>query len=164
MKNIWEYLKALARSVGNIILRYPLAAALTVIVVVGAIILTIFGKPIQIGGILGSLWGKKQPDLRGVPPVERKDETGKPIPPGEPDKNGFVQAPASLTVKDQGLFGDPNTVTIVHPDKGDVKILLPVGVKNKDVKEVVEVKSDVYEVRNHDKGVDTKSILKSLGS
>lgn len=159
-----EYLKRLGASIWAFTLKYPLAIAVTAAVVVGAFFLALSGKQIQIGGILGKLWGRKEPDLRGVPPQDRKDADGKTIQPGESDDKGFVQAPVAVAIKDQGIFGDPKTVTVVHPDKGEVTILLPTGVKNKDVKEVIEVTPDVYEVKNHDHGVDTADVLKTLGA
>jgi hypothetical protein len=159
-----EYLKNLAKSVGKFLIRYPLATALTVVVIIGAIVLAAFGKNIQIGGILGKLWGKEKPNLRGVPPTDRKDASGQIIQPGQSDDKGFVQAPVSTTIKDKGLFSDPNVITVIHPDKGEIDILLPEGVKNKDVKEVTEVSPNVFEVKNHDHGVKTDDILKTLGT
>jgi len=166
LKWLWEYVKALIKSVGRWLVRYPLAAAATVLVVVGAVLLLVMGKDVQIGGILGKLFGKdkggKGGNARGVPPKDRVDGEGKPIPPGESDEKGFVQAPV-YEIKEPGLFDDPDTVTIVHPDKGKVVIDLPKGVRNKDVKDVVEIEPDVYEVRNNDEGVDAGALLKELG-
>lgn len=161
---LWNYIRAFFTALGRWLVRYPLAAALTVLLVVGAVFLLAAGKNIQIGGIIGKLFGKKgKKNLRGVPPKGRVDEDGKPIQPGESDERGFVQAEPIRGVKKPGLFDDPNTVIVVHPEKGAVKIDLPKGVKNKDVKEVVEIEPDVYEVRNNDSGADTGSLLKALG-
>jgi hypothetical protein len=159
-----EYFKKLGKSILNIFLRYPLACAVTVFLVVAAIAMAAAGKQLQIGGILAKLWGKKAPDIRGIPPQDRKDADGKTIQPGESDDKGFVQAPVSVEIKDPGIFGDPKVVTVVHPDKGEVKILLPDGVKNKDVKEVTEISPDIYEIKNHDSGVNTDDLLKTLGA
>lgn len=161
---IWEYLKAFSKAIGRWLVRYPLAAAAAAAVIVGAVFLLLMGKNVQIGGLLGKLFGKKKvPNARGVPPEGRVDDDGKPIRPGESDGKGWVQAPAIEEIKKPGLFDDPDTITIVHPEKGDVKIDLPEGVKNSDVREVVEIEPDVYEVRNNDKGADTKKLLNVLG-
>jgi len=163
LKWIWEYLKAVVSSVGKWFIRYPLAAASAILVIAGGVMLLIMGKDVQIGGLLGKLFGKnKNSNARGIPPKDRIDKDGKPIQPGQSDESGYVQAPV-YEIKDPGFFDDPDTVTIIHPDKGKVVIDLPKGVKNKDVKEVVEMAPDIYEIRNNDKGVDAGSLLKDLG-
>lgn len=159
---VWEYVKSFLKSLGKWIIRYPLAAAATIIMVVGAILMLLMGKKFQLGGLLGKLWGKKKENLRGVPPEDRVDKDGKPIQPGESDDKGYVQAPIS-DIKKLGLFDDPKTITVIHPEKGELVIDLPEGVKNEDVKEVVEIEPDVYEVRNNDTGVDTGELLSILG-
>lgn len=164
MRWLWDYLKALAKSVGKWLLRYPLAAAATVFIVAAGVALILMGKDVQLGGIIGRLFGReKGKNVRGVPPEGRRDEKGEPIPPGESDEKGYVQAPVSTEIKKPGLFDDPDTIVVVHPEKGEVVIDLPEGVKNKDVREVVEIRPDVYEVRNNDKGVNTDDLLKTLG-
>lgn len=164
LKWIWTYVKALTSAVEKWLFRYPIAAAVSAAVIAGGVALLVAGKDVQIGGILGKLFGK-QPgqNARGVVPKDRTDAQGQPIQSGQSDEKGWVQAPVHTDIKDPGLFDDPNTVTVVHPDKGKVVIDLPKGVTNKDVKEVVEVAPDVYEVRNNDKGVDADALLKGLG-
>lgn len=160
-KSVWEYIKI----AGKWIIRYPLAIAVTVLLVVGSVFLLISGKNVQLGGVLGKLFGKTpEINARGVVPPERVDESGKPIPVGESDELGFVQAPVIKKIKEPGIFDDPSVLTIEHPEKGEVKIELPKGVRNSDVKEVIEISPDVYEVRNDDSGVDYDSLLKSLDS
>ena len=164
LKWLLKYVGSFFRSVGRWFIRYPIAATISIIVIVVAVILTVVGKDIQIGGLLGKLFGREsKPNARGIPPKERVNEDGTPILPGESDDRGFVQSPALKTIKTPGLFDDPKTITIVHPDKGDVKIDLPKGVENKDVREVVEIEPDVYEVRNNDSGVDLNDLLDVLG-
>jgi len=159
LKGVWEWLKALGKRVGTIFVRYPLAAAATVFLVVAAIAVAASGKTLQIGGILQKLWGTKKPEsLRATVAEDRKDEDGAPIGPGKSDDKGFVQSPVSTEIVDPGMFSNPGTVTVVHPEKGKVTIELPEGVKNKDVHEVVEVSPDVYEVKNRDKGVPAKKL------
>lgn len=159
-QSVWNYIKV----IGKWMVRYPLAIAATVLLVVGSILLLAFGKNVQLGGILGKLFGKENnTNARGVPPPGRTDENGKVIQPGESDEKGFVQAPALKAIKDPGLFDNPNVLVIEHPEKGEVRIELPKGVKNSDVKEVIEIEPDVYEIRNNDSGVDYDDILDSLG-
>lgn len=158
---LWKWIKKIA----NFTLRYPFAVAATVLIVVGAIFLKGFGANFQIGGLLGKLWGTKKPDVRNVPPEERKDKDGEPIPVGESDDKGFVQAPATKTIKKPGLFSDPDAVVIVEPDGKKKKIPLPKGVKNSSVKEVVEIKPNIYEVKNNDSSnVNTTSLIEMLDS
>lgn len=159
LKGVWEWIQAAGRSVLKFAVRYPLALAGTVLLVVAAIAMAASGKTFQIGGLLSKLWGSKKPEnLRAVVPEDRKKEDGTPIPPGQSDDKGFVQSPVSTEIVDPGMFSNPGTVTVVHPEKGKVVIDLPEGVKNSDVHEVVEVSPDVYEVRNKDKGVPVKKI------
>jgi hypothetical protein len=159
MKKFWTYLKSLGRRLFQLAIRYPLATAATVFVVIGAVLLMIFGKrEIQIGGILGKLWGKKPIESRVIPPEERTNPDGTPILPGQSDKEGFVQALPTTTIKKPGLFSDPKIVIIESGGK-EVKIPLPTGVKNKDVAEVTIIKPDVVEVKSLDKGVSTTQLV-----
>jgi hypothetical protein len=147
-------------------LKYPFAVIGTVLLVVFAVVLAVFGQKMQIGGLLGLLWGKKNetdPNVRVLPPPGRVDKDGKPIPAGESDDKGWTQAPVNVVLKDPGIFSDPNVLVITHPDKGEVKIPLPEGVKNADVKQVVEVAPNVYQLSNNDKGVDAGKLLEDLG-
>lgn len=158
-----SYVKAFFRRLYEIALKYPLAVAGTVVLVAAAVFCAMGGKTLQIGGLLGSLWGKKPgPDVRTLPPPDRKDDQGKPILPGQSDDKGWVQAPVSLDVKNPGIFSDPKKIVVVHPEKGEVEIPLPIGVKNSDVKSVIEVSPNVYQVRNNDHGVDVDSLLEVL--
>lgn len=146
-------------------LKYPVAVIGTILLVALAIFLAVFGQRIQIGGLLGLLWGKKDgtdPNVRVLPPPGRVDKDGKPIPAGESDDKGWTQAPVNVEIKEPGIFSDPNVITVTHPDKGEVKIPLPEGVKSKDVKQVVEVAPNVYQVRNNDKGTDAGKLLEEL--
>lgn len=161
------WLKSLLYSVGNFFIRYPLATAATAVVVVGAVLLAVFGQKVQIGGVLGWLWGRTHPrDLPNapavIPPPGRIDDKGDPIPPGTPDDGGWTQAPVVLPIKDPGILSDPTTVTVTHPDGKDVTIPLPKGVKNTDVQQVIMVAPNVYQIANKDTGVDAGQILEDL--
>ena len=162
------WLSAMLYSVGNFFIRYPLATAATLLVVAGAVFLMCFGQKVQVGGVLGWLWGRvhprNQPNAPAVvtPPPGRVDDKGQVIPPGQSDDKGYVQVPVVLPIKDPGLLSDPTTLVVVHPDGQEVTIPLPTGVKNKDVKEVVLVAPNVYQISNNDKGVDAGKILEDL--
>jgi len=163
LKFIWKYIKAVGKTIGKWMLRYPLAAAAAVFLIVFALFVALSGNQLQMGGLIGKLFGKKkQPNTRDVPPEKRTDENGKPITPGESDDKGFVQTSTNLEIVEPTIFSDPDTIIVKHPEKGKIKIDLPQGVKNKDVKEVVLVKPNVIEIKNNDKGVDTKKILEFL--
>jgi hypothetical protein len=164
---VWQYMKAIASSLWKWLLRYPVLIPVTILLITLAVFGILIGQKIQIGGILGKLWGKKPKDnKRAVPPEDRVDEDGKPIQPGESDDKGYVQAPVKTNIKDPGIFSDPNEVVIEDPDEGDVVIVLPKGVKNSDVKEVIRIKPKVYEVKNNDGGTsvhELDSIIDELG-
>lgn len=165
MDKVGQYLKALGKSIFQFTLRYPLAIAATVLLVILAIAMAAAGKTFQIGGLLGKLWGKSSqpdPNIRVIPPEDRIDQNGNVILPGQSDDKGFVQSPASIDIKDPGMFSDPTTITIIHPDKGEVVIPLPTGVQNQDVKQVIEITPNTYQIINHDKGVDPKKVLDIL--
>lgn len=158
------WVKSTAYAVGNFFIRYPLATAATVLLLVGAVALAVLGVRVQLGGLLGRLWGRKQPDGPVVlpPPPGRVDDKGAPIPPGQPDEGGFVQVPVVLPIKPPGILSDPSTVTVNHDGK-DVVLPLPKGVRNEDVKEVIVVSPNVYQVANSDRpSVDTKKLLEDL--
>lgn len=160
-QKVWSYLKAGFKFVLNLALRYPLATIATILLVIFAISVLVYGGPVfQIGGLLEKIWGTK-PRLKinaRVSVVPGRTENGKLINPGESDSGGYVQAPVATNIKKPGILSNPNTITIEDPD-GDVTFDLPTGVKNTDVVEVIVVKPDVKEVKNNDSGVDTKEIL-----
>jgi hypothetical protein len=166
MKKLWLYLKALGKRLFQIIIRYPLATALTVLLVIGTMFLLIFGQKVQIGGLLGSIWGKKKINSRAIPPEDRKDKDGKPIQPGESDDKGYVQAPVSTKIKEPTIFSDPNVVEIEEQNGEVKKIPLPTGVSNTDVREVTKISPNIYEVKNKDKGTkkeELSTLIELLG-
>jgi hypothetical protein len=161
---LWGYIKSFFLRVGQLCIRYPLATAATLILICLAISMAIFGKQFQIGGILGRLWGKKEsPDDPILhPPSGRVDpSTGKVIEPGQPDPGGFVQ-PMPVVIKDPGILSDPNKITVIDPSGKSVDVKLPTGVKNEDVKQVIMVAPNVFQIANHDSGVDAGKLLEDL--
>jgi hypothetical protein len=165
MTFIWTWIKKICVAIGNLILRYPLAAAASVFLIAVAIAAACLGNTLQIGGLLGWLWGKKpvDPSIRVTPPPGRVDANGVPIPVGQSDDHGYVQE-VQLPIKDPGIFSNPDQVVVNHPNKGEVVIPLPTGVKNTDVNQVVQISENIYQIKNNDKStVDTVSLLNDLG-
>lgn len=158
-------LKKIFQTVYNFIVRYPLAIVASIFVVAFAVVAIAFGNKIQVGGILSWLWGnskKPSPNVRVIPPEDRKKPGGEPIPAGVPDENGYTQIPKQIEIKDPGIFSDPKVITINHPEKGNVDLVLPEGVKNSDVKTIVEIQPGIYEISNNDSGVNPSDILKEI--
>jgi hypothetical protein len=130
-------------------------------------------KNIQIGGLLGKLFGKdpqdgKKPiDVANTVPEDRVDENGVIIKPGEPDSKGQTQA-VVVPIEEPGLFDDPSKVKITPPgETKPIVIDLPDGVKAQDVDKVIVVKPEVYAVTVKDKsgikGEDIDSLLDKYG-
>jgi len=160
-------IKSLFRKIWDFFVCYPLATAATVVLFAFAVVVSISGKTIQIGGLLGLLWGKKHPkDLPGypiiTPPNGRVDDKGSVIQPGQSDDKGFVQVPVVLPIKEPGILSDPTTVTVVDIEGKNIILPLPKGVKNKDVKEVIMVSPNVFQISNNDSGVDASKLLKEI--
>ena len=122
----------------------PIGALLVIVV---AILLVSMGyKELQIGGILGKLLGRKNPDnptpidLSNSIDKDRVGSTGELIQPGNPDEKGQTQV-VVVPIQEPGLFSNPDTVKFTPPgEKKPVEVQLPTGVKNKDVEQVVIVK------------------------
>lgn len=146
---VWEQVKSSLKWVAAKLLG-PLGA---ILVIALAILLVSLGyKELQIGGVLGKLLGRKDPET--PEPIEvansidpdRVQPDGKLVPPGEPDSEGQTQA-IIVPIQDPGLFSNPDTVKFIPPGETKaVEIPLPVGVKNKDVEQVVLVKPTVTAV------------------
>ena len=150
------------------------APIIAIVVILVAVLLVAMGcKDLQIGGLLGKLFGKKDPEATAVAiantlPDGRVDASGKLIPEGQPDAVGDTQVQV-VPINDPGLFSNPATVSFTPPGaKDDVTVQLPVGIKNKDVDKVVIVKPEVYVVTVKDSSgvplptVDT--LLKKFGA
>lgn len=164
---VWSFIKAGVGKIFTLFLRYPMATIFTIVLVVIAIFLYAYGKTFQIGGLLGKIWGtdlnKNKQIARETVPVDRIDDAGKPIQPGDSDTGGYVQAPVSTEIKDPGILSNPTVVTIIDPERGEITIPLPTGVKNGDVKEVIRVSPTVYEVKCNDGGVSTHTLDNLIG-
>lgn len=126
------------------VLRWTLAPLPAIFLVIGAVILITLGfKNVQIGGLLGKLFGKEKPkgqkaiDVANSVPKDRVDKDGKLLPPGKPDLKGQTQATV-VPIEKPGLFDDPDKIKVTPPgqDKA-IEIELPDGVKSKDVDTVI---------------------------
>lgn len=148
-KAIWEKIKKFVRT-------YLIAPWPALLVIVGAVILVVFGvKNVQIGGILGKLFGhkpvpgpngEKTIEIANTIPEDRVDSQGKVIPLGVPDSEGVTQA-VVVPIQNPGIFSNPKEVTINHPETSKpIKVQLPDGVKAKDVDKVVIVTPEVMAV------------------
>ncbi len=157
-----EYFKSFFRKIGNLFIRWPVALPIAIIVIVGAFLcFVVFRKTFQIGGILQALFGHKtntDPNIKTTVVPNRVDDKGNPIIPGQSDDKGYVQ-PVVVPIKEPGIFDDPNSITIDHPNKGETKIPLPTGVKNSDVSQIIIAQPNSKEVGNNDKGVNTNELL-----
>lgn len=127
-----------------------------IIVVVGIILVALGFKNIQIGGLIGKLLGRdggkgnKAIDKANSIPEDRVDKDGNFIPIGEADSKGLTQAKV-VPIKEPSIWDDPNKVTIEDPDGGDdIDVILPDGVKAKDVDKVLIVKPEVHVVTVRD--------------
>jgi len=155
----WVWTKKAARMVAA-----PLPALL---LMAGAIVLVVLGaKNIQIGGLLGKLFGKdpassKAVDVANTIPAHRVDSNGAIIPVGTPDATGQTQA-VVVPIATPTMFSDPNTVTITPPNSAPVVVALPTGVKSSDVDKVVIVKPEIYAVTVKDSSSVTGSHIDDL--
>lgn len=167
-QSAWTWIKRVGRT-----LLAPLPA---IIIVVVAIVLVVLGvKNLQIGGLLGKLFGKQDPadgkkaiDVANSVPANRVDKDGNLIPVGTPDSQGITQAKV-VPIQEPGLFDDPTEVKIVPPGQTTpVVVKLPDGVKAADVDKVVIVKPEVFVVTVKDSSSvtpkDVDDLLAKYGS
>jgi len=150
-----------------------LGPVLAVLLVLVAVLLVSMGfKELQIGGLLGKLFGKKDEgkrvlDVANSVDPDRVGPDGKLIQPEQPDSTGQTQA-VVVPIQEPGLFSDPKKVIYVPPgETKPIEVVLPDGVTNKDVAQVVVVKPDVVVVTVKDNsGIDAKKVddlLKKYG-
>lgn len=145
---VWAHLKAW----GTWCAHKLLAPGIALLVVVVAIILVSMGvKGLQIGGLLGKLFGKKPSgtaiDVANTVDPDRVDKDGRLIPPGTPDSQGATQAVIVPIEDGGGLFSDPTTIRFTPPgEEKSREIKLPDGVTASDVDKVVIVQPDKFVV------------------
>lgn len=147
----WAWIKTAAKWVGSNMLGPVIALVLIAV----AIMLVSMGfKELQIGGLLGRLLGKKEDEGDGKKTIElansvdkdRIGPDGKLIPIGTPDSKGMTQVTV-VPIKEPGLFSDPAKVVFTPPNETKpIEVVLPEGVTNKDVEQVIVVKPNVVVV------------------
>lgn len=154
----WTWIKRTFRWIAA-----PLPA---ILLAIGAIILVVLGfKHLQIGGLLGKLFGadpkegKKAIDVANSVPEDRVDKDGVIIKPGEPDSKGQTQA-VVVPIEDPGVWGDPGKVTILPPGEDKpIVVDLPDGVSSSDVHQVIILRPSVMVVSVRDNsGIDAQHI------
>jgi hypothetical protein len=142
------------------------APVILIVLVAGAVLLVSLGlKNIQIGGLIGALFGRKGPgdtaiDVANSVPKNRVDADGKLIPIGQSDAQGMTQA-AVMPIANPGLFSNPDTVTFTPPgtDAKPIEVKLPVGVRAKDVEHVIVVQPGKFAVTVKDSsGITAKNV------
>jgi len=166
MGKLWDFIRWLSPK--------TLGVILAVVVVVGAILLISMGfKELQVGGLLGWLLGKKPADgsktieIANTVDPKRVDKDGNLIPIGKPDSKGDTQA-VVVPIQEPGLFSDPKTVVFTPPgETKPIEVVLPDGVTNKDVDQVIVVTPSVIAVTVKDNsGVPAQKVddlLKKYG-
>ena len=129
-----------------------LAPGVALLVVLGAVVLVAVGcKGLQIGGLLGKLLGKPDPEKKAVDiansiPEDRVDKNGNLIPIGTPDAQGDTQVQV-VPIIEPGLFSNPDTVAYIPTGKTEpVEVKLPDGVSARDVESVVVISPTVTAV------------------
>lgn len=146
-QNAWMWLKKLGR--------WTYAPVVAIVIILVVFVLVALGfKNIQLGGILGRLFGKdgKNPtgkkaiDVANSVPEDRVDKDGNLIPIGTPDSTGQTQAKV-VPIEEPGLFDDPSKIKVTPPGEDKpIEVILPDGVKAKDVDKVIILKPNVYVV------------------
>lgn len=160
-QSVWAHLKVILKWVATKLL----APGVALLLVIGAIVLVALGfKDLQIGGLLGKLFGKPDPgkkaiDVANTIPKDRVDPNGNLIPIGQPDSKGDTQIQV-VPIEQPGLFSNPDTVKYTPPGQTEpVEVQLPDGVKAKDVESVVVVQPEVTVVTVKDNtGLSTSRI------
>lgn len=144
--------------------KYLIAPIPVLLLVIGAALLIAMGvKNVQIGGLIGKLLGKKVTekaiDVANSIPPGRVLEDGSLIPIGEPDSKGITQAKV-VAIEKPGIFSDPKTIKVTPPGATKpIEVVVPDGVKAKDVEQVVVVNHKVTHVTvKNDSAVKAKDV------
>jgi hypothetical protein len=169
----WQVVGAKLTAIAKGAVRVLVSPGAALILIFVAVVLVALGlKNVQIGGLLGMLFGKKKPEHKAIDtansvPAGRVDSNGQIIPVGEPDAHGMTQA-AVVAIQAPGIFSNPDHVVFTPPGESKpVEIQLPEGVKAKDVEQVIVVQPQKFVVTVKDKsGITAKSVddlLKKYG-
>ena len=147
-KSVWDHVKTAALWCWRVLG----APVVLLLLVGGALFLAAIGlKNVQIGGLIGALFGKKDPEHKALEaansiPDGRVGKDGKLIPIGQADSQGMTQAHV-VAIDPPGIFSNPDTVKFTPPgaDK-PTEVKLPDGVKANDVEHVVVVQPGKFVV------------------
>ena len=158
---VWAKLVAFSKRAARVLV----APGVALLLIVGAVVLVAMGlKNVQIGGLLGMLFGKKKPEHTAIDtansvPEGRVDSGGKIIPIGEPDSKGMTQA-VVVPIQNPGIFSNPDHIVFTPPgETKPVEVQLPDGVKAKDVEQVIVVQPQKFVVTVKDKsGITAKNV------
>jgi hypothetical protein len=166
VKTFWQEVGSRIMTVLRWASKNLLAPVVAIVIIVVSIVLVSMGfKELQIGGILGKLFGrttddpKKNLDVINSIDSDRIDKDGRVIPINQPDSKGDTQVQV-VPIDQPGLFSDPNVVTFTPPNSDKpIQIVLPDGVTSKDVDKVVIVSPEVHAIVVRDSsGIDAKKI------
>lgn len=120
-----------------------------IIIVVGIVLLAMGFKEIRLGGLLGTLVGKKDAkkplEVINTIPESRVDKDGKLIPLNAADSKGIKQAEV-IPIEEPSIFSDPRTIQVTTGGKEKIDIALPDGVTAKDIDKVIVLNAQDYAV------------------
>lgn len=161
---VWTWLKRIWAWVATNLA----APGVALLIVVAAVVLLVIGvKNIQLGGLIGRLLGRPDPDIKSIDVANkvdpaRVDKDGNIIPIGTPDSQGDTQAKV-VAIDPVGPFSNPDHVTFTDPStKETVTVKLPDGVKLNNVDEVVVIKPNVVAVTVKDTSGVTPQTVEDL--
>ena len=145
------------------------APGVALLVVLGGVLLAALGfKELQIGGLLGKLLGRKDPegpkpiDVINSIPKDRVDDNGNLIPIGQPDAKGNTQIQV-VPIDPPGLLSNPDHVTFTPPGAVEpTTVVLPVGVKARDVSQIIVVQPNSVVITVKDSSGVTSDQVDSL--
>ena len=133
MTKAWEFFK-----------KYLVKPLVLIAVIALSAILVLIGlKKANIGGILGWIFGntKEEENKPNTVPEDRVDSSGAPIPIGTPDDRGVTQA---VVVPIE--TSDDAKVVLKDSEDNKVVVLLPEGVTDEDVHQVIVAKPVIENV------------------
>ena len=153
--NLWSQLRSAGKSIGNWIVRYPLALLISaIVIIVGTFFLfTGKGEKFNWGGIISKLFGKDS-DAKTNVKIANKVPLGRKEKKEKVGKHGYKQEKVEKLPQSNNPFRDKSKIQIKE-DGEKKKVKLPQGVEDKDVREVYRIKPDSYTVRVRSKPEDT---------
>ena len=138
-------------SVYKWLLRYPVAFLASIGIAIIMIALIFLGKDsnFNAGGIISRLFGKEEKppvDVANTVPASRVDAGGNPIPVEEADEEGWVQQKVDILDTSNNPFRDKSKIILRDTQGNTTKVKLPTGIKDVDIKTVIEVEPGAFKV------------------